>query len=185
MGQPCLIVGDFNVEPTKIPCLAKGISVGLWVDSEAGWALACGSQPAATCKRTWGSTGGHRSYWEFMVGFTLAAATVTYCTVELDMWIVPHLAVRTHFECCRWTCRVTQLVQRTPLWPASWLPVLDKSRGSKSVEVRRAWETDDDRLQFMAGVNAQQLDESLDVGDVSRARLVWSSAAEIASCMIQ
>ena len=31
-GQPCLVVGDFNVEPTKIPCLAKGIS--------AGWALA-------------------------------------------------------------------------------------------------------------------------------------------------
>ena len=28
-GQPCLLVGDFNVEPTKIPCLAKGISAGL------------------------------------------------------------------------------------------------------------------------------------------------------------
>ena len=24
-GQPCLLVGDFNVKPTKIPCLAKGI----------------------------------------------------------------------------------------------------------------------------------------------------------------
>ena len=24
-GQPCLLVGDFNVESTKIPCLAKGI----------------------------------------------------------------------------------------------------------------------------------------------------------------
>ena len=31
-GQPCLLVGDFNVEPTKIPCLARGISAGLWVD---------------------------------------------------------------------------------------------------------------------------------------------------------
>ena len=30
-GQPCLLVGDVNVEPTKIPCLAKGISAGLWV----------------------------------------------------------------------------------------------------------------------------------------------------------
>ena len=27
--QPCLVVGDFNVEPTKSPCLAKGISAGL------------------------------------------------------------------------------------------------------------------------------------------------------------
>ena len=33
-GQPCMLVGDFNVGPTKIPCLAKGISAGLWVDLE-------------------------------------------------------------------------------------------------------------------------------------------------------
>ena len=36
-GQPCLLVGDFNVEPTKIPCLAKGISAGLWVDLEGSF----------------------------------------------------------------------------------------------------------------------------------------------------
>ena len=36
-GQPCLLVGDFNVEPTKIPCLAKAISAGLWVDFEKAW----------------------------------------------------------------------------------------------------------------------------------------------------
>ena len=41
--QPCLIVGDFNVEPTKIPCLAEGISAGLWVDLEASWAAGCWS----------------------------------------------------------------------------------------------------------------------------------------------
>ena len=32
--QPCMLVGDFNVEPTRIPCLAKGISAGLCVDLE-------------------------------------------------------------------------------------------------------------------------------------------------------
>ena len=36
--QPCLLAGDFNVEPTNIPCLAKGISAGLWVDFEEAWA---------------------------------------------------------------------------------------------------------------------------------------------------
>ena len=53
-GQPCMLVGDFNVEPTKIPCLAKGISAGLWVDLEVSWALAYGKQPASTCMREWG-----------------------------------------------------------------------------------------------------------------------------------
>ena len=38
----------------------------------------------------------------------------------------------------------------------------------------------DDPLQFVASMDAQQLDESLGVGDVSRAWLVWSSAAETA-----
>ena len=28
-GQPCVLAGDFNVEPTKIPCLLKGIMAGL------------------------------------------------------------------------------------------------------------------------------------------------------------
>ena len=73
-GQPCLLVGDFTVEPTKIPCLAKAISAGLWVDFEEAWALAAGLQPAPTCKRDWASAGGHRR--DFMVVCPLAAAAV-------------------------------------------------------------------------------------------------------------
>ena len=64
------------------------------------------------------------------------------------------------------------------LWPASWLPAVDKSRGSKSVEVQRVWEVYDERLQFMSRHDAMQLDESLDAGDVSRS--VWSGAVESA-----
>ena len=51
--QPCMLIGDFNVEPTQIPCLAEGISAGLWVDLEVSWALATGNQPASTCMREW------------------------------------------------------------------------------------------------------------------------------------
>ena len=54
-GPPSLIVRDFNVEPTKIPCLPKRISAGLWVDLEAAWAGASGVAPAVTCKRYCGS----------------------------------------------------------------------------------------------------------------------------------
>ena len=177
-GQPCLLVGDFNVEPTKIPCLAKGISAGLWVDLEEAWALAAGVKPSVTCKRTWGSSGGHRR--DFMVGCPLAVAAVFSCKVLEDRWVAPHLAVRTLFDCCRWTCSVTQVVQRTPLWPASWLPAVDKSRSSKSVEVQRVWEIYDERLQFMSRQDALLLDASLASGDVSQAWSVWSGAVESA-----
>ena len=176
MDQPCLIVGDFNVEPTKIPCLSKGISAGLWVDLECSWAFASGLPPAVTCKRSWGDSGGNRR--DFMVGCPLVAAAVNSCSVQLDRWIVPHHAVRASFLYSSWTCRVSQPVRCTPLWPASWLPALDKTRGSKSVEVQRVWDVYDERLQFMSREDALNLDEALLNGDVSSAWMVWSSAAE-------
>ena len=48
----------------------------------------------------------------------------------------------------------------------------------KSVDVQRVWDVYDERLQFMSRQDALRLDESLDTGDVSRAWLVWSGAAE-------
>ena len=102
LDQPCLIVGDFNVEPTKIPCLAKGISAGLWVDIEGSWALATGKQPSSTCMREWGSVGGTRR--DFMVGCPLLASAVLNCAFQSDRWIAPHLAVRAFFDYSRWSC---------------------------------------------------------------------------------
>ena len=128
--------------------------------------------------REWGSGGGTRR--DFMIGCPLTAAAVLTCMVQPDRWIAPHLAVRTLFDCDCWSCRVTQLVRFSPLWPASWLPAVDKSRGSKSVEVQRVWEIYDDRLQFMSRQDALILGESLDAGEVSQAWLVCSRAAETA-----
>ena len=82
LDQPCLIVRDFNVEPTKIPCLSEGISAGLWDDLEYSWAFASGLPPAVTCKRSWGDSGGNRR--DFMVGCPLVAAAVSSCSVQLD-----------------------------------------------------------------------------------------------------
>ena len=132
-GQPCLLVGDFTVEPTKIPCLAKGNSAGLWVDFGEAWALPTILSPAPSCKRSWTADGGHRR--DFILGCPLAAAALLCCKVQPDRWIAPHLAIRALFDYGRWESWVTQPVRCTPLWPASWLPAVDKTRGSKSVEV--------------------------------------------------
>ena len=88
------------------------------------------------------------------------------------------------FDCARWTCMVTQPVQRTPLWPASWLPAVGGSVGSGSVEVESLG--DGDRLQFMTRQDALLLDEPLGAGEVSLAWLVWSDAAETAAfCSVE
>ena len=108
-GQPCLLVGDFNVEPTKIPCLAKGISGGLWVDFGEAWALAAGLSPDPTCKRSWTADGGHHR--DFILGCPLAAAALLSCKVQPDRWIAPHLAVRAPFDSGQWESWVTQPVR--------------------------------------------------------------------------
>ena len=45
-GSPCLLAGDFNVEPTKIPCLVKGSRLGsglIWM------LLVCCSRASSCC----------------------------------------------------------------------------------------------------------------------------------------
>ena len=116
-GSPCLLAGDFNEEPTKIPCLSKGFSAGLWVDLDAAWSDAEGQLPTVTCKRSWVSTGGSRR--DFLVGCPLAAAASLSCSVSAGRWLQPHFDVSATFDCDRWSCRVTQPVRCTPLWPAS------------------------------------------------------------------
>ena len=67
LGELSVVARDFNVEPTKNPCLSKGISAGLWVDLDAAWSAAKGQQPAVTCKRSWVSTGGSRRNFCWLV----------------------------------------------------------------------------------------------------------------------
>ena len=56
-GQPCLIVGDLNVELVRVPCLLKGLIAGRWFDLQSSWAAASGVDPLPTCCRTFGSCG--------------------------------------------------------------------------------------------------------------------------------
>ena len=49
VGQPMLIAGDLNADPAVIPCLAKGISAGRYVDLALAYSLGAGLTPDITC----------------------------------------------------------------------------------------------------------------------------------------
>ena len=51
------LLGGFNIEPSKIFSVPKGISAGHWVDLEECCAVAGGGQPGVACKRSWDSLG--------------------------------------------------------------------------------------------------------------------------------
>ena len=49
VGQPMLIAGDLNADPAVIPCLAKGMSAGRYVDLALAHSLGAGLTPDITC----------------------------------------------------------------------------------------------------------------------------------------
>ena len=125
------------MEPTKIPCLAKGISAGLWVDFEEAWALVAGSQPTPTCKRDWTSSGGHRR--DFMVGCPLAVAAVFPVRFRLTGGLLLILRLGLSLTVAGGLVRLLSLCSALSFGlPLGYL--LYKARGSKSVEVQRVWE---------------------------------------------
>ena len=113
------------------------------------------TQPAVTCKRTWGSSGGNR--WDFMLGCPLTAAAANSSMVEQGRWSQPHLAVRSYCDCYRWTCRDTQ---------------------------PKVWEVCDDRIMAVPDAlrlgDAMRREDASDALMVWSSWMAWSGAAEAA-----
>ena len=175
-GQLCLIVGDLNVEPDRIPCLLKGLMAGHWFDLQSSWASASGVDPLPPCCRTFGSGGTRR---DFILGCPHAISALRWCSVLQERWIFPHYAVRASFSVGRWSAKACLPVRFSVLWPAAWVSCADKSRSSKSVEVRRIWEVYDESLSLVPPAFWEGIRSSLLAGDVSSAWRIWSFSAEV------
>ena len=108
-----------------------------------------------------------------------AVSALRWCSVLRERWILPHYAGRASFSIDRWSAKVCMPVRPSVLWPAAWVSYVDKSRSSKSVEVRRIWEAYDEALSYIPPAFWQGIRSSLLVGDVSSAWRIWSFFAEV------
>ena len=66
----------------------------------------------------------------------------------------------------------------TPLWLASWVSSVDRSRSSRSAEVRRIWDVYGEQLGWVHAEDAISVDRAIALGDVSSAWLAWSESVE-------
>ena len=98
--QPVLIAGDLNVDPAAIPCLAKAISAGRFVDLALAYSLGEVKRPAATCKFTLDEFSGTRR--DFIFGCENALAASTACRVT-DRWFPPHFSLFSAFGIEVWS----------------------------------------------------------------------------------
>ena len=92
---------------------------------------------------------------------------------------MPHYAVRASLSMGRWSARACLPVRFSVLWPATWVAYSDKSRSSKSVEVRRIWDAYDESLSLVHPAFWEDIRSSLLAGDVSSVWSIWSFPAEV------
>ena len=136
VGQPMLIAGDLNADPAVIPCLAKGISAGRYVDLALAHSLGAGIAPDATCR--FSREDGTGSRREFFVGCPGALAAYQACSVT-DRWFTPHFSVLARFRIGAWMADVACPVVCQPTWPACWLDTPDRSSSSPTRVVQDVW----------------------------------------------
>ena len=137
IGQPMLIAGDLSADPAVIPCLAKGISAGRYVDLALAHSQGAGLAPDVTCKFTREGSAGSRR--DFFVGCPNALAASQSCYVT-DRWFTPHFSVLARFRIGAWMADVACPVVSQPNWPACWLDTPDRSSSSSTRVVQDVWD---------------------------------------------
>ena len=118
VGQPMLIAGDLNADPAVIPCLAKGMSAGRYVDLALAHSFGAGVRPDNTC--AFNRDDGSGSRRDFFVGCPNALAASQACCVT-DRWFTPHFSILARFRLDAWMADVSCPIACQPLWPACWL----------------------------------------------------------------
>ena len=132
-GQPMFIADDLNADLAVIPCLAKGISSGRYVDLALAHSLGAGLRPDATCRFSW------EEGTDFFIGCPNALAASRACYVA-DRWFTPHLSVLARFRIDAWMADVACPVVCQPIWPACWLGTPDRSSSSSTRVVQDVWD---------------------------------------------
>ena len=175
LGQPLLIAGDLNADPAVIPCLAKGMSAGRYVDLALAHSLGVGSTPGITC--TFNRDDGSGSRRDFFVGCSNTLAASHACDVT-DRWFLPHISVLARFRIDAWMAEVSCPVACQPLWPACWMDTPDRSSSSSSRLVQDVWGVYRDVLGVVPDEVVRALRDAASRYAVDDFWSIWSSNAE-------
>ena len=137
VGQPMFIAGDLNADPAVIPCLAKGISAGRYVDLALAFSLGAGLTPDATCRFKREEGVGSRQDFFVVCPSALAASDACFVTVR---WFTPRFSVVVRFSINAWMADDACPIVCQLVWPACWLGTPDRSSSSSTLVVQDVWD---------------------------------------------
>ena len=173
-GQPVLIAGDLNADPAVIPCLAKGISTGRFVDLALTYSLGNGKRPDAACRFRLEDCAG--SLRDFIFGCSNALAASTVCKVT-GWWFPLHFSVFASFGIDGWSAEVSCPIVSQPLWPACWIDTPDRSSSSVSRAVQDAWDVYRDELRVVLPDVVLALRDAVSTSSADDFWSIWSAEA--------
>ena len=140
------------------------------------FAFGRGVPPSSTCQFQLDEDKGSRR--DFLLACPIALAAATACYVSPDRWFTPHFSVSAEFSLSAWDATVERARTHSPLWPACWLQVPDRSRSSGSPEVRDIWDVYIREVGFVPLAVREQLVRLCNSPDVDSSWLLWSREAE-------
>ena len=176
VGQPMLVAGDLNADPAVIPCLAKGISAGRYVDLALAYSLGAGLAPDNTC--TFHRDDGTGSRRDFFVGCPGALAASQACYVT-DRWFTPHFSLLVRFRIGAWMADVACPVACQPFWPAMLVGhCCDRSSSSSSRVVQDVWDVYRDVLGSVPEDVVLALRDAASRSAIDDFWSIWSKNAE-------
>ena len=176
VGQPVLFAGDLNADPAVIPCLAKGISAGRYVDFALAYSLGAGLTPDATCRFSRKEGTGSRRDFFVRCPNSLAASDACFVT---DRWITPHFSVLARFRIGAWIADVACPVACQLLWPACWLNTPDRPSSSTTRVVQDIWDVYRDELEVVPDEVVLALRDAVSRSSVDDFWSIWSRSAEL------
>ena len=176
-GQPVIIAGDFNADPTVIPSLAKGIMDGHWIDLERAFATGRRVSPSYTCQFQLDEDKGSRR--DFVLACPIAMAAATACSVFTRSLVHSSFCCSCGvYSLSAWDATVERAKVNSPLWPACWVQCPDRSRSSTSREVQDIWDVYIREVGFVPFAIREQLFRLCNSPDVDSSWLLWSRGAE-------
>ena len=175
IGQPMLIAGDLNADPAVIPCLAKGISAGRYVDLALAYSQGAVLAPVVTCR--FSREEGTGSRWDFFVGCPSALTASQSCFVT-DRWFTPHFSVLARFRFGAWMADVACPVACQPIWPACWLDTPDRSSSSSTRTLQDVWDVYREELGVVPEDVVLALRDAVSRSSVDDFWSIWSCNAE-------
>ena len=174
-GQPMLVAGDLNADLAVIPCLAKGIAAGRFVDLALAYSIGSGDAPDVTCR--FSQEVGTGSRRDFFVGCPGALAASQACYVT-DRWFTPHFSVVARFRIGACLAGVACPVACQPIWPACWLDTPDRSPSSSTRIVQDVWDIYRDDLGVVPDDVVLALRDAVSRSAVDDFWSLWSRNAE-------